>query len=169
MGRGTPNHDPSATGCFSGLTFAAGRADLCRAVLEGVAFGLRDICEDFDQLGLEIARVNITGGGAQSSTWRQIVADVLNRPVTLFNSDSCLGAAIHAAVGLGLYSDIEQAVQSMSHPGCSTEPNESAVDLYRNYYVSYCQLRDQLFSLGPERSIGNIRDQTQSQTGLRKR
>ncbi len=81
MGRGTPHDDPSITGGFVGLRMQSDRADLAHAVLEGVTFSLREVTDAFGYIQQKINGLSITGGGAQSELWSQMVADVLNKPL----------------------------------------------------------------------------------------
>jgi xylulokinase len=112
-GERTPHPDPLARGAFVGLTARHTRAHLTRAVLEGVAFGLRDSLELLHGMGLAGHReARLTGGGSQGTVWRRIVADVLDLPVaTLETAEGAAhGAAILAAVGAGWHTTVEDAV-----------------------------------------------------------
>jgi len=142
MGQGTPRDNPSATGAFTGLTMQTDRADLSRAVLEGVAFTLRDVVEELIRIGLRPRELNITGGGARSPLWRQIVADVCDRPLRYSDADSCLGAAMLAGVGAGAFPDVGSACSSMKHRPEELHPRPEAVAVYAQLYQEYCRLRD---------------------------
>jgi xylulokinase len=142
MGRGTPKDDPSATGSFVGLTLAADRADLVTAVLEGVAYTLRDVLEVLAKVNPMAPKLGITGGGARSALWRQIVADVLNRSLRYSDGDSCLGAAMLAAVGVGRHPTIEAACDAMQGISAETQPRPEAVAAYALLYEAYCRQRD---------------------------
>ena len=125
QGERTPHLDPNARGVLFGLTTAHGRGDVVRAVLEGVAFSLRDGLEIIRELGLPARRVKIAGGGARSPLWRQIVADVLGLPISLEPEDRgpAFGAALLAGVAVGVYASVEEAcAQTASH----TQPGRTA-------------------------------------------
>jgi sugar (pentulose or hexulose) kinase len=144
MGEGTPRDDPRATGSFVGLTLAAGRGDLVMAVLEGVAFALRDVLEALAAVHPIHVPLGITGGGARSPLWRQIVADVLNRPLRHAQGDSCLGAAMLAAVGAGLYPSPAAACRGMQETPLEVRPRPEAVAAYAHLYGEFCRRRDAL-------------------------
>ena len=146
MGRGTPLDDPTATAGFAGLSFRTGRSDLIRSVLEGVAFALREILDTLGDCSLETRNIFITGGGARSRKWRQITADVIGQTISFAEGDSCLGASILASVGVGIYSDLEQAAEAMQQPAEVVEPNEESVQLYHRIYSKYLRKREALFS-----------------------
>jgi xylulokinase len=144
MGQGTPRDNPSASGAFTGLTMKTNRADLARAVLEGVAFTLRDVLDELVRIGPSPKRLNITGGGARSELWRQIIADVLSRPLGYSEADSCLGAAMLAAVGTGAFPDIRSACSRMKPVTQDSHPHPEATALYEMLYRSYGRIsRDQ--------------------------
>jgi xylulokinase len=143
MGRGSPDPNPAAQGSFLGLTLAHQRGDLARAVLEGVAFALRDILEHFGDMSKTIRRLRLSGGGARSPVWRQIIADVLGYPLHYYSGDSALGAAIVASVGLGLHRNFPMAVGAMTHVLEETVPVNTGIydDLYRDFQ----RVRDHLY------------------------
>jgi xylulokinase len=143
IGRGSPDADPTAQGSFLGLTLAHQRADLARAVLEGVAFALRDILEHFGYMGKTVRCVRISGGGARSPVWRQIVADVLGYPLRYYAGDSTLGAAIVASVGLGLHSDFLSAVGAMTHTLEEAVPVNTGA--YDDFYHEFQRVRDRVY------------------------
>jgi xylulokinase len=145
MGRGTPHNDPEARGAFLNLTLATTRGDLFRAVLEGVAFALRDIFERLARLGPVPGRIHISGGGARSDLWRQIVADVLQRTVIYSAADSTLGAAIVAAVGLGLHRSFAEAVAAMTRALHESIPRADTTGRYARLYAEYQRLCDALY------------------------
>jgi sugar (pentulose or hexulose) kinase len=146
MGEGTPRDNPHATGGFVGLTLAADRNDLITAVLEGVAFALRDVLEALAGAHAVSTRLGITGGGARSPVWRQIVADVLDRPLLHAEGDSCLGAAMVAAVGSGLYPSTAAACRSMQGNRAQVMPRLPAVAAYEQLYGEFCRRRDALLA-----------------------
>ncbi|TAH64439.1 MAG: xylulokinase, partial [Anaerolineaceae bacterium] len=115
MGERTPHNNPNARGTFIGMTMDTSRNDMTQAVLEGVAFALRDSFEIAKSLGVEVERTRINGGGAKSQLWCNIVANVLNVKVDKINSKEgpAFGAAILAAVGCGKYSTVEEATEKL--------------------------------------------------------
>lgn len=139
-GRGTPEPDARARAAFWGLSIATKRADLTRAVLEGVALAISDIFNRFVELGFAFDRVKITGGGARIPLWCQIIADVLGRPLTQAGGDAVLGSAIAAAVGCGLYPAVPDAVRAMVHPVAAYQPDPARHEVYQRIYPLYREL-----------------------------
>jgi xylulokinase len=111
MGERTPHLDAQARGGWIGLTAKHTRADLIRSVLEGVSYSLKDCLEIIRELGIEPAAVRASGGGAQSSFWRQMLADIFNVPVATLETQegSAYGVALLAMVGTGQYGSVEEA------------------------------------------------------------
>lgn len=145
MGRGSPDPDPAATGAFLGLTLNSQRGDLARAVLEGVAFEFRGLFDELLLLGQPCAELRISGGGARSVLWRQILANVLARPLTYYTADSTLGAAMVAAVGCGYYAELAEAVAAMVHSGETTAVAPELVARYAELYGDYQAWRAKIF------------------------
>jgi xylulokinase len=143
-GERTPHPDPLARGAFVGLTTRHTRDHLTRAVLEGVAFGLKDsftlIAEAAGTAGAEM-QVRISGGGAKSPLWRQILADVIGAPLVTTNSTegAAFGAALLAAVGAGLYPDVPAACAATIRLTGETRPSEQAA-AYPALYAAYQEL-----------------------------
>ncbi len=142
-GERTPHPDPLARGAFVGLTVRHTQAHLTRAVLEGVAFGLRDSFELMKDVGLaDITQVRISGGGARSPLWRQILADVLNVELVTVNTTegAAYGAALLAATGAGVYPDVDRAcgatirLTGSTAPGPASVTYEEVYPLYRGLY-----------------------------------
>jgi xylulokinase len=137
-GERTPHPDPLARGAFVGLTTRHTKAQMTRAVLEGVAFGLKDSFQLMSNAGLpEQLEIRVAGGGAQSQLWRQILADVIGSPLVTTNSTegAAYGAALLAAVGAGVFPDVVSACQAAIRTGEATEPRNS--DAYANAYQNY--------------------------------
>ncbi len=113
MGERSPHNDPNARGTFIGMTMDTTRADMTQAVLEGVAFAIRDSFEVVKALGVKIERTKISGGGAKSPLWRRIFANVLNIKVDILESEEgpSLGGAMLAAVACGEYANVEEAAK----------------------------------------------------------
>jgi len=141
-GERTPHPDPLARGAFVGLTVRHTQAHMARAVLEGVAFGLRDSFELLKEVGLaEIDQVRITGGGARSPLWRQILADVFGAELVTVNTTegSAYGAALLAATGAGAYADVASACAATIRLTGSTTPGPAG-KVYQEVYPLYCGL-----------------------------
>ncbi len=135
-GERTPHPDPLARGAFVGLTVRHTLAHLTRAVLEGVAFGLRDNFELMKSAGLpEISQVRITGGGAKSPLWRGILADVLGVELVTVNAaeGAAFGAALLAAAGAGVFPDVETACEHTIHITGRTSPGPDRASYERHY------------------------------------
>jgi len=142
-GERTPHPDPLARGAFVGLTIRHSLPHLTRAVLEGVAFGLRDGFELIKSAGLsEIRQVRVSGGGARSPLWRQILANTFGSELVTVNTTegAAYGAALLAGVGAGLWSDTDQACQACVKITGSTSPVTSEMKTYDDIYQVYRQL-----------------------------
>jgi xylulokinase len=141
-GERTPHPDPLARGGFIGLTARHTRAHLTRAVLEGVAFGLRDCFELIRAVGIPgDAVTRISGGGARSLLWRQIIADVIGMPVASVNTTegAAFGAALLAAVGVGVYPNAANACEACITVTEVVSPSSAAAD-YEQPYNEYTAL-----------------------------
>jgi xylulokinase len=139
MGERTPYPDPDAKGVFAGMDMSTTRAHMTRAVLEGVAFGLRDSLEIVLDMGIPINEIRLGGGGARSPLWRKIMADIFHHPVAEINTaqGGALGAAILAAVGAGVYPDVETGSRQMVHVVNTVLPNEKNAQIYNAVYEQY--------------------------------
>lgn len=141
-GERTPHPDPLARGAFVGLTVRHSFPHLTRAVLEGVSFGLRDSFELMKSSGLEnITQVRVTGGGARSPIWRQILANVFNAEIVTVNTTegAAFGAALLAATGAGEFDSVEAACGATIKVTGSTKPGKDAA-LYDEIYPIYRDL-----------------------------
>lgn len=139
MGERTPHNDPNCRGIFIGMDMTHERKHMTRAVLEGVAFSLRDTFEIMKEMGIEINHISISGGGAKSRLWCQIIADVLNVRVNKLNSNEgpAYGASILAAVGYGLFDSVESACQKFITITESINPNYENVETYNKKYNKF--------------------------------
>ena len=142
MGERTPHNNPNARGTFIGMTMDTTREDMTQAVLEGVAFALRDSFEIAKSLGVEVERTRINGGGAKSPLWCNIVANILNVKVDKINSKEgpAFGAAILAAVGCGQYSTVEEATEKLIKVVSTVEQDPQIVELYNKKYEVFKEL-----------------------------
>ena len=139
-GERTPYPDPLARGAFVGLTVRHGMAHCTRAVLEGVAFGLKDSFELMKSAGLaQIEQVRVSGGGAKSPLWRQILADVFEAELVTVNTTegAAYGAALLAGVGTGQYPSVEAACETAIKVTGRTSPDAEHVETYRQAYPIY--------------------------------
>jgi xylulokinase len=139
-GERTPHPDPLARGAFVGLTVRHTAAHLARAVLEGVAFGLRDSMELVRGAGLgEIRQVRVSGGGARSPLWRQILADVLDTELVTVNTTegAAYGAALLAGVGAGQWGSVAESCTAAIQVVDSTRPQPEVVSTYAELYPQY--------------------------------
>lgn len=141
-GERTPHPDPLARGSFVGLTVRHTRAHLTRAVMEGVAFGLRDSFELIKQSEAGVINeVRVSGGGAKSQVWRQILADVFGAPLVVAEAveGAAYGAALLAGVGGGVWTDVKSAAQACVKLGERIEPGKQAAN-YQDVYLLYRDL-----------------------------
>ncbi|RPI23662.1 MAG: xylulokinase [Chloroflexota bacterium] len=139
-GERTPHPDPLARGAWVGLTLRHGRGHLTRAVLEGVAFGLKDSFELIRQAGLgSIDQVRVSGGGARSALWRQILASVLEVELVTVNTTegAAFGAALLAGVGAKAWADVPTACAETVRVTGTTLPDKEQIEVYRRAYVQY--------------------------------
>jgi xylulokinase len=142
-GERTPHPDPLARGAFIGLTLRHGRGHLTRAVLEGVAFGLKDSFELIRAAGLgEIKQVRASGGGMKGSLWRQILAAVLESDLVTVNTTegAAFGAALLAGVGAGNWTDVPAACHAVIHCTVAAQPDPRWLAEYRDAYLAYREL-----------------------------
>jgi len=142
MGERTPHLDPYAKGVFFGISAKHGRNEMIRSVMEGVAYSLRDCLEIIKGMGVEVKQVRASGGGARSSLWRQMQADIFNTSISTINSNEgpALGAAILAGVGAGIYSNVPEACEAIIKLTNTQEPIEENVRVYNQYYEVYAEL-----------------------------
>jgi len=141
IGERSPYWDPLARGAFVGLTMAHGRAEIARAVLEGVAFNLRLILDAFRSQGIQISAMRLIGGGARSPLWRQILADIYGLPILLPNllsEATSLGAAIAGGVGVGIYPDFGVA-HRLIQARQAEQPNPEAQARYAELYPLFAE------------------------------
>jgi len=138
-GERTPHKDPFARGAFVGLSLRHGKAHLARAVLEGVAFAMRDSLEIIRGLGVPVAEMRATGGGGRSAFWRKILADTGRAPMVTLNVDegASYGAALLASVAGGLYGSVEEACDAVIHETGRQAPDEAAAKAYDGWFAEY--------------------------------
>ncbi len=140
MGERAPHLDPNAKGVFFGLTGRHVRQHMVRAVLEGVAYSLRDSLEIIvTEMGNPVTQVRASGGGGRSALWRQIQADVFGTEMVTINATEgpAYGAALLAAVGAGVYDSVEEACHDAIRVVEQTTPDAERRRLYDEYYEIY--------------------------------
>lgn len=142
MGERSPHNNPDARGTFIGMTMDTTRSDMTQAVLEGVAFALRDSLEVARSLGINIERTKICGGGAKSPLWRRMIANIMNLKVDLIESEEgpALGGAMLAAVACGEYASVEDAAAAIVKVTGSLEPEPELVASYEARYQQFKQI-----------------------------
>ncbi len=157
----TPRWNPDARASFLGLSFAHGRAEITRAVMEGVVLEIRDMFEQWTTAGLDVRSLRIGGGATRSALWNQIQADVYGRPVeTLRVSESTgLGAALLGGLGAGLFSSLEEGVTAMVHVADRIEPDPKRHQRYEDLYRAYVQAYEGLTNSGAFASLARIQQQ----------
>jgi xylulokinase len=142
-GERTPHPDPLARAAFIGLTIRHTLPHLTRAVLEGVAFGLRDSMELVRNAGLgQIDQVRLSGGGTRSLLWRQILSDVMGTELVTVNTTegAAYGAALLAGVGAGTWKNVLEACQATVKVVDRTTPTQEGMAIYNNLYPIYKEL-----------------------------
>jgi xylulokinase len=147
MGERTPHLDPNARGALVGLTASHTRAHVIRAILEGVAFSLKDTFTIFEEMKVPVTAIRLGGGGARSPLWRQIQADVYWHEVEIVAAEegAAYGAAILAGTGAGAWSSVEQACDAIVRVAKRITPNQkdsaTMQQAYRSYRKIYPALR----------------------------
>ena len=136
MGERSPHNDPLARATFTGMTMDSTRTDMTQAVLEGVAFAIRDSFEIARSLGINITETKMCGGGAKSELWCTIMANVLGIKVHLLKSEEgpSMGAAMLAMVAAGEYENVKQAADSIVGICRTIEPEKDIADRYNSRY-----------------------------------
>jgi len=141
-GERTPYPDANARGVFFGITLRSDRSHFVRAVLEGVAYGLRDSFGILKEMKVPITQVRASGGGARSELWRHIQADVTGQDHVTINIDEgpALGVALLAGVGTGIYPSVEKACRSVIKVAATTRFDRKTKKVYDRFYPVYQSL-----------------------------
>ncbi len=149
MGERSPINDVNARGAFIGMTMDSSRSDLVQAVLEGVAFAIRDSFEVARSLGLDIPRSRICGGGAKSPLWRRIFANVLGIPLDMVKTEQGpgYGGAMLAMVGCGLFPSVQAAADALVELASETLPDAELSARYEEQYRKFRQIYPALKNL----------------------
>ena len=142
MGERSPHNDPNARAVFLGMTMDTTRADMTQAVLEGVAFALRDSLEVARSLGIRLERTKICGGGAKSPLWKKMIANSLNLKVDVIESEEgpAMGGAMLAAVACGEYKSVEEIAAKVVRIVDTVEPDPELTAKYEERYAAFRQI-----------------------------
>jgi xylulokinase len=149
MGERTPHLDPHARAALVGLAANHTRAHIIRAILEGVAFSLRDTFEIFREMRVPVERVRLGGGGARSQLWRQIQADIYGYEVETVEAEegAAYGAAILAGVGVGAWPSVDAACKAVVRVASRTSPDEQTAQVMDRQYAAFRALYPALRSV----------------------
>ena len=138
----TANQSGKAAGTFTGIGLSTTKEDIVRAVMEGIAYVLAAQVKQHERIGNKVREIRLFGGGAASTTWRQIISDMTKLPVLLpaTHETACLGAAILAAKGAGMIEDIYHPDKLLKEPACITLPNLQQYEKYQVMQQRYDEL-----------------------------
>ena len=153
-GDSAPNNDPNARACFFGLSLNSDMPELCRSVMEGVAFSLRETIEVCRQTGKNIDTIRVSGGGSKSRLWRQIQADIFDASIATMSVEEgpACGAAIMAAVRSGYFSSVMEGCDAIVRVKDTIEPIRENVEIYDEYFHLYRSLYKDLRQSFKERA-----------------
>jgi xylulokinase len=151
MGERTPHLDPEARGMLAGLTASHTRAHVVRAILEGVAFSLKDTFSIFEEMNVPVKRIRLGGGGARSPLWRQIQADVYGHEVEIVEAEegAAYGAALLAGVGAKIWPSVDMACESAVRVAQRVQPIAENVAALKAQYAAYRRLYPAMKSIFP--------------------
>jgi xylulokinase len=154
----TPRWNANARSAFIGMSFAHGRAEMTRAVMEGVALEIRDMMDGWIKAGVSPEVVRLGGGATKSAFWNQIQADVYGRPVQTLKvgESTVLGAALLGGVGAGVFGSIAEGVEQMVHVTGEVEPNMENHKVYEELYQAYVKAYEGLTSSGAFDKLAEI-------------
>ncbi|MFO8007334.1 MAG: FGGY-family carbohydrate kinase, partial [Candidatus Brocadiia bacterium] len=141
-GERTPHADPNARGALVGITPRHGRAEVIRAVMEGITYAMNDSVELIRQMGVEVSQIRLSGGGARSEFWRRMQADVYGQEVCTINASEgpAYGAALLAGVGTGVWDSVPEACDQSINVTNRYDVDPEAAAIYREFYPLYQQL-----------------------------
>lgn len=139
MGERTPHIDPNVKGAFLGVSLINNHDDFVRSILEGVSFSLKNCLDIIEGMNVNISEIRVSGGGAESDVWRQILADIFQHSLTTVKASEggALGVAILAGVGAGIYESVEDACNRIVKGKEKVNPNTDLKDLYSKIYETY--------------------------------
>jgi xylulokinase len=146
----TPRWNANARSAFIGMSFAHGRPEMVRSVMEGVALEMRDMMDGWLKAGVDIKVLRLGGGATKSALWNQIQADVYGRPVEILKTSesTVMGAAILGGVGAGVFKSIHEGVEQMVEVSGKVEPNMANHQVYESMYEVYTKAYEGLTSSG---------------------
>src|SRR5437667_8070299 len=149
MGERTPHLDPRARAALVGLTASHTRAHVIRAIMEGVAFSLRDSFTIFREMKVPVTRIRLGGGGARSPLWRQVQADVYGHEVEIVEAEegAAYGAAILAGVGAKVWSSVDTACTEIVRVAQKIAPDVQSVSVLNDRYAAYRRMYPALKSV----------------------
>ena len=152
MGERSPINDTDARACFLGMSMDSSRADLVQAVLEGVSFAIRDSLEVAKSLGVTPERSKLCGGGARSPLWRRILANVLDLPLDIPQTEEGpgYGGAMLAMVGCGVYPTVQACAEALVRVTDTVEPEAELAERYEEQYRKFRLIYPTLKSLFPK-------------------
>ena len=145
QGERCPYWDANLRASFTGVSISSTRGDFARALMEGVAFSLRDCYRTLEEMKLPVKRIFLIGGGARSAIWSEIVANVFNCAVAVPSpGDASFGAALLAGVGIGVFADVKDAVAKCLHIDRTVEPDPAVAAQYATLFNRYRAIHDAL-------------------------
>lgn len=145
QGERSPYWDPDLRASFTGVAISSTRGDFMRALLEGVAFSLKDCYGAIEEMGLSVKRIFLIGGGAKSPLWSGIISDVFNTPVAVpIPGDASYGTALLAGVGVGVFENSAEAVKKCLKIGRMVNPNPESAEKYAKLFKKYKATHDAL-------------------------
>ena len=145
QGERCPYWDANLRASFTGVSISSTRGDFARALMEGVAFSLKDCYGTLEEMRLPVKRIFLIGGGARSKLWSEIVCNVFNRPVAVPTpGDASFGACLLAGTGVGIFKDVKEAVARCLHLGRTLEPDPKAALEYDHLFTCYRKIHDAL-------------------------
>jgi xylulokinase len=158
----TPRWNPNARSAFIGMSFAHGRPEMVRAVMEGVALEVRDMMGPWLAAGLDVDVLRLGGGATKSRLWNQIQADVYNRPVQTLQcgETTVLGAALLGGLGAGVFNSIEEGAEAMVHVADQIEPNPDNRAIYEEMYEAYIKAYAGLADSGAFDKLADIQSRS---------
>ena len=143
QGERCPYWDANLRASFTGVSISSNRGDFCRALMEGVAFSLRDCYRTLEEMKLPVKRIFLIGGGARSRIWSEIVANVFNCEVSVPTpGDASFGACLLAGTGIGIFADVKDAVSKCLHVDRTISPDPVAAAEYARLFETYRRIHD---------------------------
>ena len=143
QGERCPYWDANLRASFTGVSISSKRGDFCRALMEGVAFSLRDCYRTLEEMKLPVKRIFLIGGGARSRIWSEIVANVFNCEVSVPTpGDASFGACLLAGTGIGIFADVKDAVSKCLHVDRTISPDPVAAAEYARLFETYRRIHD---------------------------